>query len=59
MVEMRNVDKSFVGNPVGKTPLRRARYIWEIILKYIFATCGWRLWITFTWLRIGIGGGLF
>lgn len=53
------MDKSFVGNPEGKTPLRRARYIWEIILKYIFATCGWRLWITFTWLRIGIGGGLF
>jgi hypothetical protein len=30
-----------------------------ITLKYILGKYVWRVWIGFTWLRIGTGGGLF
>jgi hypothetical protein len=31
----------------------------KIILKWILRKCGWRMWIGFTWFRIGTVGGLF
>jgi hypothetical protein len=47
-----------VGKPEGKRPLRRHKYMWEIILKWIIRKLGLGIWIGFIWPRIGTSGRL-
>jgi hypothetical protein len=54
----RNVYRIFVGKPEGKRPLERVRCRWEHGIKLDLRETGWRVWSVFTWLRIGIIGGL-
>jgi hypothetical protein len=58
MGEGRNVYKVLVGKPEGKRPLERARRRWEDRLKMDLREMGWGVWSGFTWLRLGIVGGL-
>jgi hypothetical protein len=56
--EGRNVYRVLVGKPEGKTPLGRPRRRWEDGFKMDPGDIGWGVWIGFTWVRIGIAGGL-
>jgi hypothetical protein len=60
MGEGRNVYWVLEGKPEGKRPLERARCRWENGIKIDFREigCGEGVWSGFTWLRIGIAGGL-
>jgi hypothetical protein len=53
MGEGRKVYSVLVGKPEGKRPLGRPRRRWENGIKMDL-----RVWSGFTWLRIGIFGGL-
>jgi hypothetical protein len=61
MGEGRNMYRVLVGNPVQKRPLERPRRRWEDGIKIDLREVGcggvW-VWSGFTWLRIGIIGGL-
>jgi hypothetical protein len=58
MGEGRNVYSVLAGKPEGKRPLERPRRRWEDGIKLDFREIGWGVWSGFTWLRIGIIGGL-
>jgi hypothetical protein len=58
MGEGRNVYRVLVGKPKGKRPLERPRRRWEDGIKMDLREMGWVVWSGFTWLRIGIIGGL-
>jgi hypothetical protein len=58
MGEGRNVWTVLVGKPEGKRQLERPRRIWENGIKMDVREIGWGVWSGFTWLRIGIVGGL-
>jgi hypothetical protein len=58
MGQGRNVYRVSVGEPEGKTPLERQRRRWEDGIKMDLREIGWGVWNGFTWLRIGIAGGL-
>jgi hypothetical protein len=58
MGEGRNVYRPLVGKPEGKRPLERPRRRWENRVKMDLKKIGWGVWSGFTWLRIGIVGGL-
>jgi hypothetical protein len=58
MGEGRIVYRVSVGKPVGKRPLERPRQRWEDGIKMDLVEIGWAVWSGFTWLRIGIVGGL-
>jgi hypothetical protein len=59
MGEGRNVYRVSVGNPEGKRPLGRPRRRREDGIKMDVREIGWGGgWSGFTWLRIGIVGGL-
>jgi hypothetical protein len=58
MGEGRNVYRVSVGKPDGKRPLGRPRRRWEDGIKMELRETGWGVWSGFTWLRIGIVGGL-
>jgi hypothetical protein len=47
-----------VGKPEGKRPLGRPRRRWKDGIKVDLREIGWGVWNGFTWLRIGIFGGL-
>jgi hypothetical protein len=54
----RNVYRVLVRKPEGKTPLERHRRRWEDGIKMDLAETGCGVLSGFTWLRIGIVGGL-
>jgi hypothetical protein len=58
MGEGRNLYSVLVGKPEGKRPLESTRRRWENGIRMILREFGWGMWIGFTWLRIGIVGGL-
>jgi hypothetical protein len=58
MGEGRNVYRVLVGKPEGKGPIGRPRHRWEDGIKLDFRETVWGVWSGFTWLRIGIVGGL-
>jgi hypothetical protein len=57
MGEGRKMYKVLVGNPEGKRPLEGPRRRWEYWITMNLRLV-WGVWIGFTWLRIGIVGGL-
>jgi hypothetical protein len=58
MGEGRNMYRVLMGNPEGKRPLERPRHRWENGIKMYLGEIGLGVWSGFTWLRIGIVGGL-
>jgi hypothetical protein len=58
MGEGRNVCRVLVGKPEGERPLERRRLGWEDGIKVDLREIGWGVWSGFTWLRMGIAGGL-
>jgi hypothetical protein len=59
MGEGRNVYRVLVGKREGKRPLQGPRHRWEDGIKMDLGKIGWGgVWSGFTWLRIGIVGGL-
>jgi hypothetical protein len=60
MGEGRNLYRALVGKPEGKRLLGRPRPRWEDGIKMDLREIGWGGggWSGFTWLRIGIVGGL-
>jgi hypothetical protein len=58
MGEGRNVYRVLVGKPEGRRPLVRPRRRWEDRIKMDFREIGWGVVSGFTWLMIGIVGGL-
>jgi hypothetical protein len=59
MGEERNVYRVLVRKPEGKRPLGRPRRRWEDGIKKDLGNSGWGVvWTGFTWLGIGIVGGL-
>jgi hypothetical protein len=59
MGEGRNVYSVLLGKPEGKRPLGRPRRRWEDGIKMDLREIDWGgVWSGFTWLRIGIVGGL-
>jgi hypothetical protein len=56
--EGRNLYRFLVGKLKGKIPLERPRSRWEHGIKIDLREIGWGVWSGFTWLRIGIVGGL-
>jgi hypothetical protein len=50
--------QGFGGKARRKRPLEGPRHRWEDGLKMDFMEIGWGVWSGFTWLRIGIVGGL-
>jgi hypothetical protein len=52
------VYKILVGKPEGKRPFGRQRHRWEDGIRMDLRETGWGVWSGFSWLRIGIGGGL-
>jgi hypothetical protein len=59
MGEGRNLYRVLVGKPDRKRPLGRARHRWQDGIKTDLRETGWAcVWSGFTWLRIGIVGGL-
>jgi hypothetical protein len=59
MGEGRNVYRVLVGKPEGKRLLERSRRRWEDGIKMDLREIGWGgVRSGFTWLRIGIFGGL-
>jgi hypothetical protein len=58
MGEGRNMYRVLVGNIEGRSPLGSPRRGWEDGIKMDFREIGWGVWNGFTWLKIGINGGL-
>jgi hypothetical protein len=58
MGEGRNVYRVLAEKAEGKRPLERLRRRWEDGIKLTLGEIVWGVWIGFTWLRIGIVGGL-
>jgi hypothetical protein len=58
MGEGRNVYRGFGGKARRKKPVGRPRRRWEDGIKMDLKEIGWGVWSGFTWLRIGIVGGL-
>jgi hypothetical protein len=58
MGEGRNLYRVSVGKLKGKRPLERPRCGWEDGIKMDLREIGLGVWSGFTWLRIGIVGGL-
>jgi hypothetical protein len=58
MGEGRNVYRVLMGKPEGKRPLERPRRRWEDGIIMDLREIVWGVWSGFTWLRIGIFGGL-
>jgi hypothetical protein len=58
MGEGRKVYRVLMGKPEGKSPLERARCRWEDGIKMDPREFVGGVWSGFTWLRIGIAGGL-
>jgi hypothetical protein len=59
MGEGTNFYRALVRNPEGKRPLERQRRRWEDGIKMDLKEIGGGgVWSGFTWLRIGIAGGL-
>jgi hypothetical protein len=58
MGEGKNVYRVLVGNPEGKRPLERPKRRWEDVIKMDFREIGLGGGGGFTWLWIGIVGGL-
>jgi hypothetical protein len=58
MEEGRNVYRVLVGKPEGKRPLEIPRRRLEYGIKMDLREIGLGVWSGFTWLRIGIVGGL-
>jgi hypothetical protein len=58
MGEGRNLYTVLVEKAEGKRPLGRPRRRWEDGIKIYLREIGWGVWSGFTWLRIGIVGGL-
>jgi hypothetical protein len=58
MGEGRNMYRVLVGKPEGKSSLGRPRCRREDGIKMDLREIGWGVWSVFTWLRIGIVGGL-
>jgi hypothetical protein len=58
MAEGTHVYRVLVGKPEGESPLERPRRRWEDGIKMDLREIGWWVWSGFTWLRIGIVGGL-
>jgi hypothetical protein len=58
MGEGRNVYRVLVGKPEGKRALERPRRRCEDGIKMDLTESGWGVWSGFTWLGIGIVGGL-
>jgi hypothetical protein len=54
----RRVYRVLVGKPEGKRPIERPRRRWEGGIKADLIETGWGVWSGFTWLKIGIVGGL-
>jgi hypothetical protein len=53
-----NLYRVLVGKPEEKRPIERPRRRWEGGIKMDLTEIGWGVWSGFTWLRIGIAGGL-
>jgi hypothetical protein len=58
MGEETKVYKVLVGKPEGKRPLGRPRRRWEDWIGMDLREIDLGVWIGFSWLTIGIGGGL-
>jgi hypothetical protein len=58
MGEGRNVFRVLMGKPEEKGALGRPRRRWEDGIKMDLRVMVWGVWSEFTWLRIGIVGGL-
>jgi hypothetical protein len=58
MGDERKVLEVLVGKPEGKSPLEKPRRRWKDGIKMDLREIGWGVWSGFTWLRIGIAGGL-
>jgi hypothetical protein len=58
MEEERNVYRFLEGKPDSKRPLERPSHRWEDGIKMDLREISWGMWSGFTWLRIGIVGGL-
>jgi hypothetical protein len=59
MGEGRNMYRVLMGKLQGKRPLERSRRKWKDGIKMDLREIGWGgVWNGFTWLRIGIAGGL-
>jgi hypothetical protein len=54
----RNLYRVLVGKPEGKRPLERPRCRFEDGIGMDVMEIGWGVWSGFSWLRIGIVGGL-
>jgi hypothetical protein len=54
----RNVYRVLMGKSEGKRLLGRPRRRWEDGIKMDLREIGWGVWSGFTWLRMGIIGGL-
>jgi hypothetical protein len=61
MGEKRNAYRLLVGNPEGKSPLRRPRRRWLDNIRMDLGEVGWSDvdWIGLVWLRIGTSRELF
>jgi hypothetical protein len=58
MGEGRKVHKGLVGKPEGKRLLGRPSVDDRMSLKWMFGRMAGRVWIGFTWLRVGADGGI-
>jgi hypothetical protein len=58
MGEGRNMYRVLVVKPEGKRLIGRRRHGWEDGIRMDLREIGWGVWSGFTWLRIGIIGGL-
>jgi hypothetical protein len=58
MGEGRKVYRVLVGKARRKSPLGRPQRKWEYGIKMDLREMGWEVWSGFTWLRLGIIGGL-
>jgi hypothetical protein len=59
MAEGKKLNRVLVVKPEGKRPLGRPRRIWEDRIRMDLRDVGWGGGVDgFTWLRIGIVGGL-
>jgi hypothetical protein len=58
MGEGRKMYRILVGKPEGKRSLERPRHRCEDGIRIYLREIGWGVWSGFTWLRIGIIGGL-
>jgi hypothetical protein len=58
MGQGRNVQRVLVGKPEGKRSFGRPKCRSENGIKVDLRETGWGVWSGFTWLRIGILGGL-